>query len=119
MSVLTSLIKTLTKKHLAKAASKTKKDRRKGASSRRDPRKADQQEKNRKRAGYPSEDIGTPREASTMKTSIGDRSPYAGEGVGRKGADVRHHYMAADRGRKASSNLRETTDRRNPKDRRK
>lgn len=119
MSVLTSLIKTLTKKHLAKAASKTKKDRRKGASSRRDPRKADQQETNRKRAGYPSEARGTPRETSTMKTSIGDRSPYAGEGVGRKGADVRHHYMATDRGRKASAKLRETTDRRNPKDRRK
>tara|TARA_R110002110_G_scaffold121407_1_gene297111 strand:+ start:166 stop:504 length:339 start_codon:yes stop_codon:yes gene_type:complete len=110
MSVLTSLIKTLTKKHLAKAASKTKKDKRKGASSRRDPRKADQQETNQKRAGYPSEDIGTPREASTMKTRIDAR---------KWDSDRRDYRESTDRGRKASSNLRETTDRRKPKDRRK
>ena len=116
MSVLTSLIKTLTKKHLAKAASKTKKDKRKGASSRRDPRKADQQETNQKRAGYPSEDIGTPREASTMKTRIDARKWDSDRrNVLAKGS----YHMSADRGRKASAKLRETTDRRNPKDRRK
>lgn len=117
MSVLTSLIKTLTKKHLAKAAkgaNKPKKDRRKGPSSRRDPRKADEQETNRKRAGYPSEDIGTPREASTMKTRIKARKQN-GSSVVEEGS----YHMSADRGRKASAKLRETTDRRNPKDRRK
>ena len=113
MSVLTSLIKTLTKKHLAKAASKTKKDKRKGASSRRDPRKADEQEKNQRRAGYPSEAIGTPKETSTMKTHPESSDV---ELLDRYKARVR---ASTERGRKASSNLRETTDRRNPKDRRK
>ena len=110
MSVLTSLIKTLTKKHLAKAASKTKKDRRKGASSRRDPRKADEQEKNQRRAGYPSEAIGTPKETSTMKTRASNPSS----------TDKLDAYRSSTaRGRNASAKLRETTDRRNPKDRRK
>ena len=91
----------------AKAASKPKKDKRTGSSSRRDLKKADQQETNQRRAGYPSEDIGTPREASTMRSfpSQPDRL--------NKMRDSR------DRGRKASSNLREASDRRKPKDRRK
>jgi len=110
MSVLTSLIKTLTKKHLAKAASKTKKDRRKGASSRRDPRKADEQEKNQRRAGSPSEAMGTPKETSSMKTRADNPSS----------TDKLDVYRSSTaRGRRASAKLRETTDRRNPKDRRK
>ena len=113
MSVLTSLIKTLTKKHLAKAAkgaNKPKKDRRKGPSSRRDPRKADEQEKNQRRAGYPSEAIGTPKETSTMKTRASNPSS----------TDKLDAYRSSTaRGRNASAKLRETTDRRNPKDRRK